>query len=111
MSSMRLCLGQTAVGEFIFCATVRCRTMPGRSLSDKPSAPVGGVPRGAVVSADFRSGAPVSTIALWRLRQETAMANVTSVLNDLIETSRDGEKGFRTAAEDTKNAELKEIFL
>ena len=39
------------------------------------------------------------------------MANVTSVLNDLIETSKDGEKGFRTAAEDTKNAELKGIFL
>jgi uncharacterized protein (TIGR02284 family) len=39
------------------------------------------------------------------------MANVTSVLNELIETSRDGEKGFRTAAEDTKNAELKDIFL
>ncbi len=39
------------------------------------------------------------------------MASIASVLNDLIETSRDGEKGFRTSAEDTKNAELKEIFL
>jgi len=36
---------------------------------------------------------------------------ITSILNDLIETSRDGEKGFRTAAEDTKNAELKSVFL
>lgn len=39
------------------------------------------------------------------------MANIASVLNDLVETSRDGEKGFRTAAEDTRNPELKEIFL
>lgn len=37
--------------------------------------------------------------------------NVTSVLNDLIETSRDGEQGFRTAAEDTRNAELRTVFL
>jgi hypothetical protein len=27
---------------------------------------------------------------------------ITSVLNDLVETSKDGEKGFRTAAQDTK---------
>ena len=33
--------------------------------------------------------------------------NVSSVLNELIETSKDGEKGFRAAAEDTKNSELK----
>lgn len=38
------------------------------------------------------------------------MANIASVLNELVETSRDGEKGFRTAADDTKNPELKEIF-
>ena len=37
--------------------------------------------------------------------------NITSVLNELVETSKDGEKGFRTAAEDTKNSELKTIFL
>ena len=36
---------------------------------------------------------------------------ITSVLNDLVETSKDGEKGFRTAAEDTKNTELKTIFM
>ena len=29
--------------------------------------------------------------------------NVASILNDLIETSKDGEKGFNTAADDTKN--------
>ena len=38
------------------------------------------------------------------------MSNITSILNDLVETSKDGEKGFRTAAEDTKNPELKSIF-
>lgn len=39
------------------------------------------------------------------------MSNITSILNDLVATSKDGEKGFRTAAEDTKNAELKSIFM
>ena len=38
------------------------------------------------------------------------MSNITSILNDLVETSNDGEKGFRTAAEHTQNAELKSIF-
>ncbi len=37
--------------------------------------------------------------------------NITSILNDLVETSKDGEKGFRTAAEDTKNTELQAVFL
>jgi uncharacterized protein (TIGR02284 family) len=36
--------------------------------------------------------------------------NVASILNDLIETSKDGEKGFNTAADDTKNPELKTTF-
>ena len=39
------------------------------------------------------------------------MAENTSILNDLIETSKDGEKGFRTAADDTKDQELKQVFL
>lgn len=40
------------------------------------------------------------------------MANkVVAVLNDLIETSKDGEKGFRAAAEDTKDSELQAVFL
>ncbi len=33
-----------------------------------------------------------------------------SVLNDLIETSKDGEKGFAKAAEDAHDAELKSLF-
>lgn len=33
-----------------------------------------------------------------------------SVLNDLIEVSRDGEAGFRKAAEDAANPELKALF-
>ena len=37
--------------------------------------------------------------------------DITSILNDLVETSKDGEKGFRTAAHDTNNTELKTIFL
>ena len=35
---------------------------------------------------------------------------VIGVLNELIETSRDGEKGFRKAAEDTKSSELRAMF-
>ena len=37
--------------------------------------------------------------------------HVISILNDLVETSKDGEQGFRTAAEDTKTAELRKVFL
>lgn len=36
--------------------------------------------------------------------------DVISVLNNLIEYSKDGEKGFRTSAEDAKNPELKAFF-
>jgi len=39
------------------------------------------------------------------------MPDNTSMLNDLIETSKDGENGFRSAAEDAKSAELKATFL
>lgn len=35
---------------------------------------------------------------------------VISVLNELIEVSKDGEEGFRTCAEDIKNAELRSLF-
>jgi uncharacterized protein (TIGR02284 family) len=37
--------------------------------------------------------------------------NVVSVLNELVETSKDGEKGFRKAAEDAHDAQLKTLFL
>jgi uncharacterized protein (TIGR02284 family) len=37
-------------------------------------------------------------------------AEVISTLNDLIETCRDGQEGFRTAAEGVKSAELRELF-
>lgn len=35
---------------------------------------------------------------------------VISTLNNLIETCRDGQEGFRTAAEGVKSAELRELF-
>jgi len=38
------------------------------------------------------------------------MASAASILNDLIETSKDGEKGFRKCAEDAKDLELKTFF-
>ena len=37
--------------------------------------------------------------------------NIVSVLNDLVETSRDGERGFRKAAEDARDQQLKVLFL
>lgn len=37
-------------------------------------------------------------------------AEVIRTLNGLIETCRDGEEGFRTAAEGVQSAELKELF-
>ncbi|WJF89134.1 PA2169 family four-helix-bundle protein [Paraburkholderia bonniea] len=36
--------------------------------------------------------------------------NVVTVLNDLVETSKDGEKGFRKAAEEAHDAQLKTLF-
>lgn len=36
---------------------------------------------------------------------------VISALNNLIETCKDGEQGFRTAADGVKNGELKTLFL
>lgn len=35
---------------------------------------------------------------------------VISTLNDLIETSKDGEEGFRTCSEDIKDPQLKTLF-
>ena len=37
-------------------------------------------------------------------------SSVASVVNDLIETCRDGQEGFRCAAEDVKNTQMKELF-
>ena len=36
--------------------------------------------------------------------------DVIATLNDLVETSRDGEEGFRTCADAVKNAQLEEVF-
>ncbi|MFD4838378.1 PA2169 family four-helix-bundle protein [Achromobacter sp. NPDC058515] len=36
--------------------------------------------------------------------------HVIKVLNELIETSKDGEKGFDAAADDTKTPELQQLF-
>jgi uncharacterized protein (TIGR02284 family) len=36
--------------------------------------------------------------------------DVIATLNDLIETSKDGEEGFRTGADAVKNAQLKQVF-
>ncbi len=47
------------------------------------------------------------------MKQEITLAtdtNATSVLNDLIEICKDGENGFRTAAEKVKESSLKSLF-
>ena len=41
----------------------------------------------------------------------TPNKEVVSVLNELIEFSKDGEKGFKTSAEDVKNPQLKSYFI
>ena len=38
------------------------------------------------------------------------MKNTTSILNDLIETLKDGQEGFRAAATDVESSELKTLF-
>ena len=40
----------------------------------------------------------------------TTSDNVISTLNNLIETCKDGENGFSTAAEGVENSELQELF-
>lgn len=40
----------------------------------------------------------------------TSHQEVISVLNNLIETCKDGENGFRTAAEGVKDSQLKSLF-
>lgn len=37
--------------------------------------------------------------------------DVIAILNELIETSKDGEEGFRSSAENVEDARLKEFFL
>ena len=38
------------------------------------------------------------------------MSNTTATLNDLIETLKDGQQGFREAAEDVTSSDLKSLF-
>ena len=38
------------------------------------------------------------------------MSTTTNILNDLIETLKDGQDGFRAASEDIRSADLKTIF-
>ncbi|HEX8296207.1 MAG TPA: PA2169 family four-helix-bundle protein [Chthoniobacteraceae bacterium] len=40
----------------------------------------------------------------------TTNRNLASTLNSLIETCKDGQEGFRIAAEDVKNSALKSLF-
>lgn len=44
------------------------------------------------------------------MAQDNTLKDTISVLNDLIETSKDGEYGFRTCSEKTASPELKSVF-
>jgi len=37
-------------------------------------------------------------------------SEIVAILNDLIETCRDGQEGFRTAAENIRNSEFRRLF-
>jgi uncharacterized protein (TIGR02284 family) len=39
------------------------------------------------------------------------MSEIRSTLNDLIETCKDGEEGFRSSAEKLKDTEMRQLFL
>jgi uncharacterized protein (TIGR02284 family) len=43
-------------------------------------------------------------------KDHTMSDSIVSILNNLVETSKDGEMGFNSAAEDTKTAELQTTF-
>lgn len=44
-------------------------------------------------------------------RNKTMNTDTASLLNDLIKISKDGEQGFRAAAEETASYDLKKIFM
>jgi uncharacterized protein (TIGR02284 family) len=67
----------------------------------------------SITAAEFARMAPGLLTVLNEKEDETAMQNdkAISVLNDLIETCKDGELGFKTAAEGLKGADIKAKFL
>ena len=44
------------------------------------------------------------------MNKTTTPSSIASVLNDLIETCKDGQQGFQHAAENVKNARLQQLF-
>lgn len=62
-----------------------------------------------------RNGAPGTTASMAATaqgaRQVSDMDDVADVLDDLLESCRDGEYGFRAAAEHAESAELQSLFL
>jgi len=55
-------------------------------------------------------GLMLSGKALWSEDNVMDKDDVVATLNDLIETSRDGEDGFQTCADGVKSAQLKQMF-
>jgi uncharacterized protein (TIGR02284 family) len=44
------------------------------------------------------------------MNKTTTTSSIASVLNELIETCKDGQQGFQHAAENVKNARLQQLF-
>src|SRR5258708_27670037 len=59
---------------------------------------------------DYEATTPITTDA--RIPQNVAMTNneVISTLNKLIETCKDGQEGFKIAAEGVERSDLKSFF-
>jgi uncharacterized protein (TIGR02284 family) len=83
---------------------------------ENPNTPRPGTPGSATPAAEDRESAAedrgneVRGFASDQGLGRTGNTDVISTLNDLIETSRDGEKGFALAAKDTKDPSLARVF-
>jgi uncharacterized protein (TIGR02284 family) len=49
-------------------------------------------------------------VIVQRIKENSMADRIVKLLNDLVETCKNGEKGFLAAAEDTKNPELRGLF-
>jgi uncharacterized protein (TIGR02284 family) len=69
--------------------------------------------RGAQLGGQAKTNGHSTRYLKPRLTEKTSMdnQNVISTLNDLIETCKDGQEGFRTCAENVQNSELKTLFM
>ncbi|MCU0627825.1 MAG: PA2169 family four-helix-bundle protein, partial [Gemmatimonadaceae bacterium] len=85
---------------------------PPRGSSDRHAAG-GNAGRRGPIHAPVRVRGVLSTPATLPSAGDIAMADdrsTTDILNDLIETCKDGADGYRAAAEDVQDSSLKALF-